>query len=171
MYLFGLLLSILLYFGPVRSETHSIYSDGNGTVHEESAGGASGPSRDTLMINFRRIFGRQCDLEVFPGTCVIKQVTPDKENQFASVLVDFIDDISNHIDYDIKYMIFLADPSIEYINKNNIVEGSEMACKKKVSKSGPCEPVHITFDSFDDATLVDQEGDDPLQPSVGRDEL
>lgn len=170
MYLFEFLLLVLLHLGPVKTDTHSIYSDGDGTIHEGSAGGASGPSRDTLMINFRRIFGRQCDLDMFPGTCVIKAVTPDKENQFASVLVDFIDAASNHIDYDVKYMLFLADPSIEYVSNNNIVEGSEMPCKKKVSKSGPCEPVHITFDSFDDATLVDQDDDLP-QRSAGRDEL
>ncbi|ESU42807.1 Hypothetical protein GSB_154118 [Giardia duodenalis] len=170
MYLLGLL-SLFVHFRIGRGEIHSIYSDGDGTIHEGSEGGASGPSRDTLMVNFRRIFGRQCDLDVFPGTCVVKQVTTDKDNQFATVLLDFIDGTSHDIDHDIKYMIFLAEPSVEYVAKNNISEGAELACKKKVSKSGPCEPVHITFDSFDDPTLIEQDADEPPHSVTGKSEL
>ncbi|EFO62108.1 Hypothetical protein GLP15_1944 [Giardia lamblia P15] len=171
MYLFGLLLLFFLNFELIRSEVYNVYSDENGKLHEGSGGGASGSSRDKLMINFRRIFGRQCDLNVFPGTCVITQVIPDKENQFATVLVNFIDRTSHDIDYNIKYMIFLADPSVEYVTENNIVEGAEFSCKKKVSKSGPCEPIHITFDLIDDPTLIEQETNDSPGLPTNQDEL
>ncbi|KAE8301659.1 hypothetical protein GL50803_004571 [Giardia duodenalis] len=171
MYPLGLLLLFFFNFELIRGEVRSVYSDEDGKIHEGAEGGASGSSRDKLMINFRRIFGRQCDLDIFPGICVVKQVTPDKENQFATVLVDFIDTASHNISYDIKYMIFLAEPSVEYVTKNNIVEGAEFSCKKKVSKSGPCEPVHITFDLIDDPTLIEQEASDPSHPPADQDEL